>query len=117
TRLTELSAPAWKRKLILEDPRTSTPGLDFVLYARAALGERAREFWRGLRGQWLTLAPGWDAAYGLFLKEEAPLVWSYTTSQAYHEEHGDAAGENRRYSAILFEEGQPIQVEGAALVK
>lgn len=55
-----------------------------------------------------------DGAYGLFLKREAPLVWSYTTSQAYHEEHGDLA---KRYRAILFEDGQPVQVEGAMLVK
>ncbi|MCM2278735.1 MAG: thiamine ABC transporter substrate-binding protein [Oligoflexia bacterium] len=109
--LKELLDPKWRRKLILQDPRTSTPGLAFVLYARAAGGEG---FLSKFRGQWLTLAPGWDQAYGLFLRKEAPLVWSYTTSQAYHEEHGDPAG---RYRALLFEEGQPIQIEGVALVK
>lgn len=122
----DLLGPSWKRGLLLEDPRTSTPGLAFVLYAdaiqtRALTGESAakktpdlRAFWRGFRGQWLTLAPGWDQAYGLFLGEQAPLVWSYTTSQAYHEEHGDLT---HRYRAVLFDEGQPIQVEGAALIR
>src|SRR5207237_259891 len=32
----------------------------------------------------------------------------------YHEEHGDKQG---RYHALVFEEGQPVQIEGAALVK
>ncbi|MFL5812338.1 MAG: thiamine ABC transporter substrate binding subunit [Bdellovibrionia bacterium] len=115
-KLTDLLAPQWKRQVILEDPRTSTPGLAFVLYANQVSGMSGKEFWPKMRTQWLTLAAGWDSAYGLFLRKEAPLVWSYTTSQAYHEAHGDPAG-SRRYEAVLFEEGQPIQIEGAALVK
>jgi thiamine transport system substrate-binding protein len=107
----DLLKPEWRRDMIVEDPRTSTPGLAFVLYANALGAD-----WSKLRSQWLTLAPSWDGAYGLFLQGEAPLVWSYTTSQAYHEEHGDS-GSSRRYFAVIFDEGQPIQVEGAALVK
>ena len=117
-KILDLLAPEWKRNIILEDPRTSTPGLAFLLYVESVFGERAEskveDFWKKLSTQWLTLAPGWDGAYGLFLRQEAPLVWSYTTSQAYHVEHGDTQG---RYKAVLFEEGQPIQIEGAALVK
>jgi thiamine transport system substrate-binding protein len=109
-----LLSPKWRRRVILEDPRTSTPGLGFVLYVARTRGAGAAGFWKSFRGQWLTLAPGWDGAYGLFLRGEAPLVWSYTTSQAYHREHGDSA---HRYQAVIFEEGQPVQVEGAALVK
>lgn len=115
-KLTDLLAPAWKRNLILEDPRTSTPGLAFVLFANQVSGMPKNEFWSKMRTQWLTLAAGWDSAYGLFLRKEAPLVWSYTTSQAYHEEHGDSPS-SRRYEAVIFDEGQPMQVEGAALVK
>jgi thiamine transport system substrate-binding protein len=116
-KLTDLLAPQWKRQVILEDPRTSTPGLAFVLYANQVSDMSEKEFWPKMRTQWLTLTAGWDSAYGLFLRKEAPLVWSYTTSQAYHEAHGDLAKSGRRYEAVLFEEGQPIQVEGAALVK
>lgn len=113
-KLSDLLKPSFRRNVILEDPRTSTPGLAFLLYADAVGGEG---FWPKFRSQWLTLAPGWDGAYGLFLKKEAPLVWSYTTSQAYHEEHGDHADDSRRYRALVFEEGNPVQIEGAALVK
>ena len=112
-RLSDLLHPAFRRALLLEDPRTSTPGLAFLLYTEAVLGPKVSDFWKSLRSQWLTLTPGWDGAYGLFLKGEAPMVWSYTSSQAYHEEHGVKA----RYRALLFEEGQPLQVEGAVLLK
>jgi len=112
--LADLLKPEFRRRLILQDPRTSTPGLSFVLLTRI-LKDPAdfRLFWGALRGQWLTLAQGWDAAYGLFLRGEAPLVWSYTTSQAYHREHGDPS----RYQALIFEDGNPVQIEGAAIVQ
>jgi thiamine transport system substrate-binding protein len=112
--LRELRDEKWKRKILLEDPRTSTPGLGFLLLTRQLYGDGFSTFWRAFRSQWLTLTSGWDAAYALFLKEEAPLVWSYTTSQAYHRENGDTAG---RYQALLFEEGNPLQIEGAFLVR
>src|SRR5262249_49694035 len=72
-----------------------------------------------------TLAPGWEGAYQLFLRKEAPFVWSYVTSQAYHEENppvpridGDSSLKGmRRYEAVLFKEGQPVQIEGAVIVK
>jgi thiamine transport system substrate-binding protein len=111
--LDDLRDPRWRRQFILEDPRTSTPGLQFVLFASQVLGAGAAEFWTALRGQWLALPPGWDSAYGMFLKGEAPLVWSYTTSQAYHQAHGDSA----RYQAIVLDDGNPAQIEGAAIVK
>lgn len=116
TKWEELLAPQWKRKLLLQDPRASTPGLAFVLGSREAFGARWAERARVLAGQWLTLTPSWDQAYGMFLKGAAPLVWSYTTSQAYHVEYGKTDAEKQRYRAVVFEDGNPVQIEGAALV-
>jgi thiamine transport system substrate-binding protein len=111
----DLLNPKLKRKILLEDPRTSTPGLGFIMGASEALGEKgALAFFSSFSGQWLTLTPGWSEAYGLFLKGEAPLVWSYTTSEAYHRAHGDKEG---RYRALEFSEGHPVQIEGAVLLK
>ncbi len=115
--LKDLLKPAYRRNVILEDPRTSTPGMAFLLLTHAVFGADFMAFWHSFKTQWLTLTPGWDGAYGLFLRREAPLVWSYTTSQAYHEEHGDIKGDGRRYRALLFQEGQPMQVEGAAMIR
>jgi thiamine transport system substrate-binding protein len=112
TSLRDLVLPVWKKKIILEDPRMSTPGLQLVLFSHEVLQSEFGEFWKMLASQWLAMPEGWDEAYSLFLKEEAPLVWSYTTSQAYHEENG-----SHRYRAILFSEGQPLQIESAMLIK
>lgn len=112
----DLAKPELKRKLILEDPRTSTPGLALVAGTREFFAGREEfsAFWKSLKGQWLTIAPGWDEAYGLFLDGQAPLVWSYATSQAYHRANGDPEG---RYRAIVFAEGMPVQIEGGAITR
>lgn len=111
--LSELLEPQWKRQWIVQDPRSSTPGLGFLMLAARTQADGLRAFLGKARGQWLTLAAGWDAAYGIFLQGEAPLVWSYVTSQAYHS--AKAAGQSR-YRAVLLKEGAPVQYEGAALV-
>jgi thiamine transport system substrate-binding protein len=83
-------------------------------------GEKTKKafdaFWKDLRSQWVTLAPGWSQAYGMFLKGEAPLVWSYVTSEAYHRTKW-SEGERDRYRAVLFEDGNPVQIEGAGILK
>lgn len=111
--LEDLTKPEYARKLILMDPRTSTPGLGFLAWTSAVYGDRLADYWKRLSPSILTMSPGWDMGYGLFTKAEAPLVISYTTSPAYHAEY-ESAG---RYRALLFPEGHPIQVEGAGILK
>jgi thiamine transport system substrate-binding protein len=111
----DLILPRFKKKLLLEDPRTSTPGLAWVLGSENAIGKNEVPlFWKNLQSSWLTLSPSWSQAYAMFTKKQAPLIWSYLTSQAYHEESGDRPG---RYRAILFDSGQPMQIEGIAILK
>ncbi|MFN7684289.1 MAG: thiamine ABC transporter substrate-binding protein [Oligoflexia bacterium] len=107
----DLANPELSKKWIVQDPRTSTPGFAFVWGAEAALKDGAAFFGR-IRTHWLTLASGWSASYALFLKGQGEWVWSYTTSQAYHQGRGETA-----YRAVLFKEGNPIQIEGAFAVK
>jgi thiamine transport system substrate-binding protein len=100
-------------KIVIEDPRTSTPGLGLVLWMKSVYGDKAAEAWGRLKGRVLTVTPGWSEAYGLFTKGEAPMVLSYTTSPAYHmiEEKTD------RYQAASFAEGQYLQIEVAGMTK
>jgi thiamine transport system substrate-binding protein len=72
------------QKIVLQDPRTSTPGLGFLLWMKAVYGEEAEAAWERLRPRVLTVTPGWSEAYGLFTQGETPMVLSYTTSPAYH---------------------------------
>jgi thiamine transport system substrate-binding protein len=100
-------------KIALEDPRTSTPGLGFLLWMREVYGDKASEAWGKLKGRVLSVAPGWTEAYGLFTKGEAPMVLSYTTSPAYHV----VAEKVTKYQAASFSEGHYLQIEVAGLVK
>jgi thiamine transport system substrate-binding protein len=101
------------RKIILEDPRSSTPGLGFLLWMRQVYGDGAGDAWRRLKPRILTTTPGWSEAYALFTKGEAPMVLSYTTSPAYHM----IAENDARYQAASFAEGHYLQIEVAGLIE
>lgn len=97
-------------KIIIEDPRTSTPGLGLLLWVKIIYGDGAADAWEKLRSKVLTVTPGWSEAYGLFTSGEAPMVLSYTTSPAYHVIEEDS----ERYAAAAFSDGHYLQVEVAA---
>jgi thiamine transport system substrate-binding protein len=101
------------QKIVLEDPRSSTPGLGFLLWMKQVYGEKAPEAWKKLSGRVLTVTPGWSEAYALFTKGEAPMVLSYTTSPAYHV----IAENSERYKAAAFSEGHYLQIEVAGLIE
>ncbi len=111
--LAELVSAADGPKIIYMDPRTSTPGLGLLLWVREVLGDGAADAWKNLAKRTLTVTKGWSEGYGLFLKGEAPLVLSYTTSPAYHQ----MMENTERYKAVNFAEGNYLQVEVAARLK
>lgn len=96
-------------KVVIEDPRSSTPGLGLVMWVKDAYGDDSAAVWKDLADNIVTVTPGWDAAYGLFLKGEADMVLSYTTSPAYHL----IAESDATKSAAAFDEGHYMQVEVA----
>ena len=100
-------------KIALEDPRTSTPGLGFLLWMKSVYGDKSSDAWKKLKGRVLITAPGWSEAYALFTKGEVPMVFSYVTSPAYHmiEERTD------KYQAAEFIEGHYLQIEVAGLIE
>ena len=93
--------------IVIQDPRSSTPGLGLLMWVQAAYGDEAQEIWEGLADNVVTVTPGWSEAYGLFLEGEADMVLSYTTSPAYHL----IAEEDPSKAAALFEEGHAMQIE------
>jgi len=109
--LADLVAGNASDKILIEDPRSSTPGLGLLLWIKQVYGDQAAAVWQKLKPRILTVSKSWDEAYGLFLKGEAPLVLSYTTSPAYHiiEE------KKTQYAAAEFPEGQYLQVEVAGI--
>ena len=96
-------------KILIQDPRSSTPGLGLVMWIKAAYGDRAPQIWADLADNIVTVTPGWSEAYNMFLAGEADMVLSYTTSPAYHL----IAESDATKSAALFTEGHYLQVEVA----
>lgn len=97
------------KKIVIQDPRSSTPGLGLLMWVKAAHGDAAPEIWKALADNVVTVTKGWSEAYGLFLEGEADMVLSYTTSPAYHL----IAEEDASKAAVSFSEGHYMQVEVA----
>ncbi|MHA6690832.1 thiamine ABC transporter substrate binding subunit [Devosia sp. A449] len=113
TSFEELIALPESVKIVIQDPRSSTPGFGLVLWVKAAYGDRAAEIWSGLKPHILTITRDWSESYNLFLSGEADMALSYTTSPAYHIiEDGDET-----IKAALFTEGHYPQIEVAGVLK
>ncbi|MEZ0169304.1 thiamine ABC transporter substrate binding subunit [Microvirga sp. TS319] len=100
-------------KVVLQDPRTSAPGLGLLLWMQKVYGDKTGEAWSQLKPRIVTFTKGWSEAYGLFLKGEADMVMSYTTSPAYH----IAVEKKSNYKAAIFSEGHYMQVEIAGMTR
>jgi len=100
-------------KIVIQDPRSSTVGLGLLLWVKEVYKEKAGAYWKRLSPHILTITKGWSEAYGLFLRGEADMVLSYTTSPAYHiiEE------KKTNYKTAHFRDGHYGQIEVAAVLK
>ena len=100
-------------KIVIQDPRSSTPGLGLLLWAQMAHEDAALHLWQSLSDNIVTVTKGWSEAYGMFLEGEADMVLSYTTSPAYHL----IAESDDTKAAAIFDEGHYMQIEVAGKVK
>lgn len=110
----DLLKPEFEKTLILEDPRTSGPGMSLLLWTIAVYGEDGYiNYWKQLNKTIFHIYPGWDAAFEAFTKGEAPMVISYDTDPAYfyHEE------QITKYKAVIPEEGGWMYLEFAGIIK
>jgi thiamine transport system substrate-binding protein len=104
-----LSRKEFAKQLLVQDPRTSAPGLAFLVWLKETYGENWTQKLPALRKQVLTVSPGWTEAYGLFTKGEAAMVVSYVTSEIYHR----VAEKSHRYKAAIFPSHYAITEFGA----
>ena len=101
-------------KIVIQDPRTSTPGLGLLTWMKAIYGENVTEEWKKLNKKIISVTKGWtDSYYNFFLSGEADIVLSYTTSPAAH----IMFEENYDISAAIFEEGNYISIEFAGILE
>ena len=101
-------------RIVIQDPRTSTPGLGLLTWMKILYGENAQENWSKLNKKIISVTKGWtDAYYNFFMAGEADIVLSYSTSPAAH----IMFEENYDISASIFEEGNYLSVEFAGILK
>ena len=86
TSLQDLTGPAYKDLLVVENPATSSTGLAFLLATVAEFGHDGwQQYWKDLRTNGVSVVDGWDGAYyeqfsGSSGKGPRPLVVSYGSS-------------------------------------
>lgn len=103
----------FNEKIILQDPRSSTPGFGLLLSLQAIFNDNLEAQLKKLKKLTLTVGKGWSETYGLFTKGESWFVWSYTSSESYHRSHGDETN----YKALYLDEGHLMQTEYVGILK
>ena len=116
-------------KLIVENPKYSSPGLGFLLWTIAVYGDPEinleglingnwRDWWKAARGE-IMIQRSWNDAWTIFSTEAEgkPIMISYGTSPAY----GFCQWQDDSTSAVVtYENDKPnawLQIEGIGLVK
>lgn len=110
--LKDLLNPELQGKIALQDPRTSSPGLQFLVWVfETYTADEAVRYLKKMMKQAHSFSPNWSASYGLFKNNQVDLVFSYVTSPVYHliEEKDD------QYLSIETQEALPMQIEFAGI--
>ena len=101
-------------RIVIQDPRTSTPGLGLLTWMKVLYGENAQYKWSQLNKKIISVTKGWtDAYYNFFMAGEADIVLSYSTSPAAH----IMFEENYDISSTTFKEGNYLSIEFAGILK
>ena len=111
----DLLKPEWKGKLIVEDPRTSSTGMAFLLWTIGAYGDKWLDYWQKLKENDVQIVKSWDAGWEMWDKGQAPLFVSYATDPAY-----DACEDKNvppKIGAFFLNGTAYVQIEGAGIVK
>lgn len=123
------------KKLVVQNPNFSSPGLGFLLWTIAVygdanigfeglLGQNWRDWWKEAKKD-LRIVSSWGDAFSIFYTEEEnrPMMVSYGTSPAYdvcHPIYGVGEGNPPPSAALLSHEQNLdnawLQIEGIGLV-
>jgi len=106
--------PSLRKKIAIQHPKTSTPGLALLLWTISIYGDPGyKEYWKKLKPNILTVTDGWDESAGLFSAGEVPIYLSYASSPPYYVEFEEID----HYLAANFKEGHYVQIEGMGIIK
>ncbi len=109
----ELLSSRFKNSLVIEDPRTSGTGLDFLLWTIALHRKDWQNFWKELLPSVKTITSGWGSAFDMLEKGEAPMMVSFATDRAYNYYYYKKS----KIGVVIPSEGAYVMVEYAGIVK
>lgn len=98
------------KSLSLQDPILSAPGKVFLYWMFAQAPDFLSRI-KSVSTHVFNYSPSWSTSYGLFKKHQTKVVFTYLTSLIYHWQ----VENDKNYDFMLAAEGQPIQVEYAAV--
>jgi len=108
TQIDDLLLEEFADQISIQDPRTSTPGLQFLLWLVQVKGEeQAFQFLQKLNKQVKSWGASWSMTYGLFQKGQVKLTYSYATSPIASLKEDS----NSQVVIFPFREGHSIQYE------
>ena len=97
----------YNKSLVIEDIRSSSTGMDFLLWTIAVYKDGWKDYWKKLKPAILTATPGWGEAFAKLESGEAPLMVSYATDGAYSYENYKST----KYKSFLPQECAYLQIE------
>lgn len=108
TQFEDFKKPEYHKSMAFQDPRTSTPGLQMLLWmAKPVEKDQFRGYLKSLMPSVKKLSPSWSASYGYFQQKKVKLVFSYVTSLVYHWKQKN----QEMYQGAVFPNGHPVQIE------
>lgn len=116
--LDDLTKPAYKNLLVVENAASSSPGLAFLIATVGAKGEQGYlDYWKALKANGVKVVKGWTEAYtvdfsGSSGKGARPIVVSYSTSPSAEIPKGSTKSRTGALLQTCFR-----QVEYAAVIK
>jgi thiamine transport system substrate-binding protein len=119
--LSDLTKPAYKGLLVVENPSTSSTGNAFLLATIKTFGETgALKFWKALRENDLKVAAGWDGAYYTEFSLNGgtrPIVVSYASSPAAEVFYAKDKPSAAPTANLLLPGSSFLQIEGVGILK
>jgi thiamine transport system substrate-binding protein len=119
--LSDLTKPAYKGLLVVENPSTSSTGNAFLLATIKTFGEiGALKYWKALRDNDLKVAAGWDGAYYTEFSLNGgtrPVVVSYASSPAAEVFYAKDKPSTAPTANLLLPGASFLQIEGVGILK
>ncbi len=119
--LEDLTKPIYKDKVVVENPASSSPGVDFLVATVAYFGkDKYLNWWAQMRANGLVVVDGWETAYNTNFTLHGgaqPIVLSYASSPPYEQMTAKPPRADAPTGNILPPKGAFRQIEYAGILK